>query len=232
MEAASLRPPRDPRARLRGLDSSRDADLRGVGDPTSNGRARPLLEAASLRPRWRTGRVLKWRAPLRRRRLRVATPPGARCPNASRDKCTGEGVRCASPRRRRSDALHPWTLRVPVGGGLAEAATGPSVPPRGSGFFTRRRSPRGRRPHLQRKVSSPVGGGLAEAAVENGTGAEMEGAAPSAPVARGDPSRRKVSQRIEGQMYRRRSAVRVPAASTERRPPSVVPAGACWRRPR
>ncbi len=49
-------------------------------------------------------------------------------------------------------------------GGLAEAATGPSVPPCLSVLGSRCHPPRGLRPHLQRKGPSSVGAGLAEAA--------------------------------------------------------------------
>ena len=45
----------------------------------------------------------------------------------------------------------------PVGGGLAEAATGPPVPPPLSIRSTRRQSPRGRRPHLHRTRSATPG---------------------------------------------------------------------------
>jgi hypothetical protein len=89
------------------------------------------LEVASLRPRELQGPQechlipigLRWRASLRRRRgtnhapLRLSVL-----------------VATMRNRRRRSGALQESTLwvtccRPPVGGGLAEAATGPSVPP-------------------------------------------------------------------------------------------------------
>jgi hypothetical protein len=103
-----------------------------------------------------------------------ATPnPRGRRPHLQRNVSSPMEVASLRPRRDlRSRLFHPSCGRdaksagsatpppteclISDGGGLAEAATGPAVPPFSSVLWTRGPNPRGRRPHLQRNVSSPM----------------------------------------------------------------------------